>query len=104
MIIITADSLHIGLNLLKSTDFDANTIFYNDGILNHQIQSFEEVTDDFEVDGVLKSSVVSYRLIFINLDKIEFYFESRSAKIFSHKTTLTKGDIGTPNSISKFTF
>ena len=104
MIIISSDSLHLGLNLLKSTDLDTNIIFYNDGIHNHQIQSFDELTEDFEVDGTLKPSVTLYRITFINLDKVEFYFESRVAKFISHKATLPKTDIGTPNSISKFTF
>ncbi|WP_339388758.1 hypothetical protein [Vibrio caribbeanicus] len=104
MIIINSDSLHIGLDLLKSTDFNTNIVFYNDGMHNHQIQSFKELKEDFEVNGVLKSSVTSYCLTFINSDKVEFYFESKIAKFCSHKLSLPKNDIGTPKSISKFTF
>lgn len=104
MIIITSDSLHIALNLLKEADFSRDQIFYNDGVYTHQVSAFNIKYEDFEVDGMFLRQETRYTLMLHASDCVEFWFDREQVRFESRKIVLPHSNVGLPSEIAQHNF
>ena len=104
MLVFTADSLNVVLDLLKTADYTQHNIYFNDGHHQQQIAGFEVQYEDFECNGMFQRLEVRYRMKMIAGEVVEFCFHNGQLKMEPMKAAAQKQDIGTPVKIAEYNF
>ncbi|MHA2861447.1 hypothetical protein [Vibrio harveyi] len=104
MVIFTADSLALMLDLLKQVDFKTNHFYFNNGHQQDQVVGLDIQYEDFECNGSFQRLETRYRLKLTNGERVEFWFNRGQMKINTIKASQPMTDIGTPTQISQYNF
>ena len=104
MLVFTADSLNLVLDLLKTADYAQHNIYFNDGQHQHQLVGFEVKFEDFECNGMFQRLEVGYKMKMSSAELVEFCFHNGQLKMEPMKAFAPKHDIGTPSKIAEYNF
>ncbi|MCG9629537.1 hypothetical protein [Vibrio sp. Isolate30] len=104
MLVFTADSLNLVLDLLKTADYTQHNIYFNDGQHQQQLAGFEIQYEDFECNGMFQRLEVGYRMKMASGAVVGFCFNNGVLKMEPMKAVAPKQDIGTPSKIAEYNF